>query len=58
MMDRIGKIFTAYPPLRQCLGCEQMFSLEAAEEHSRVPCLPQPDIWCPPITYGVTAGAA
>jgi hypothetical protein len=57
MRDKLGKVFTAYPPLRRCLGCEQMFSLEGAEEHSRVPCFPQPDLWCPPLQYA-TAGTA
>jgi hypothetical protein len=57
MMDRVGKIFIAYPPLRRCLGCEQLFSQEGAAEHSRVPCFPEPDLWRPPLQYP-TAGAA
>jgi hypothetical protein len=58
MMDRVGKVFIAYPPLRRGLGCEQLFSLEGAEEHSRVPCFPQSDLWCPTIPYGVVLGEA
>jgi hypothetical protein len=57
MTDRVGKVFVAYPPLRRCLACEQLFSREGAEEHSRVQCLPQPDLWCPPLE-DVTVGAA
>jgi hypothetical protein len=56
-MDKLGKIFIAHPPLRRCLACEELFSWEGAAEHARVPCLPQPDLWCPPIPYG-TVGTA
>jgi hypothetical protein len=58
MMDRVGKVFTAYPPLRQCLACEQLFSREGAAEHARVPCFPEPAMWSPSVTHGVTAGTA
>jgi hypothetical protein len=57
MMDRVGKIFTAYPPLRQCLVCDVLFSLEASRVHSGEICFPAPPE-CPPISYGVTAGTA
>jgi hypothetical protein len=57
MMDRVGKVFTAYPPLRQCLACEELFSREGAAEHAQVPCFPESELWCPSLQYPI-AGAA
>jgi hypothetical protein len=57
MMDRVGKIFVALPPLRKCAICDVIFKLEASREHSDEICFPAPPD-CPPIPYGVTAGAA
>ena len=28
MMDRVGKIFIAYPPLRKCVICDVVFKAE------------------------------
>ena len=49
MRDELGKIFIKQSPLHRCLACEELFSPAGASEHARVPCLPQPDLWCPPI---------
>jgi hypothetical protein len=57
MKDKIGKIYIEYPPLRQCLACEQLFSRERAAEHARVPCFPQADRWFPTMQCG-TVGTA
>jgi hypothetical protein len=57
MRDRLGKVFTAYPPLRQCLVCDVLFSLEASRVHSDETCCPAPPE-CPPFSYGVMKGEA
>jgi hypothetical protein len=57
MMDRVGKVFTAYPPLRRCLVCDLLFTREASREHSTQTCFPVPSA-CPPIRYGVAEGQA
>jgi hypothetical protein len=56
MMDKVGKIFIAHPPLRQCVVCDVLFTREASRIHSDEICFPAPA--CPPIPHGVTAGAA
>jgi hypothetical protein len=57
MMDRVGKIFIAYPPLGKCVICDVLFSWEAGRVHSDEICFPAPSA-CPPITYGVSKGEA
>jgi hypothetical protein len=57
MMDRVGKIFIAQPPLRKCVICDVIFKLEASRVHSDEICFPAPPA-CPPIRYGVVLGEA
>ena len=39
LSDRIGKVFIVVSQdLRKCLICEQVFTRQAASEHSTVPC--------------------
>jgi len=57
MMDRVGKVFIALPPLRKCVICNAVFSWEASRVHSDEICFPAPPE-CPPIPYGVTEGTA
>jgi hypothetical protein len=57
MMDRVGKIFIAQPPLSKCLVCDVLMTRAASRAHSAETCFPAPPE-CPPIPYGVMAGAA
>jgi hypothetical protein len=57
MMDRVGKIFIAQPPLRKCVICDVIFKLEASRVHSDEICFPAPSA-CPPFSYGVVLGEA
>ena len=57
MMDKVGKVFIAYPPICKCVICEVLFSWEASRIHSEEICFPDPSA-CPPITYCVMQGEA
>jgi len=57
MMDRVGKVFIAYPPLRKCVICDVIFSWEASRVHSDEICFPAQSA-CPPFSYGVVLGEA
>jgi hypothetical protein len=57
MMDKVGKVFIAKPPLRKCVVCDVLMSREASRVHSDEICFPAPPE-CPPITYGVMQGEA
>jgi hypothetical protein len=57
MMDKIGKIFIAQPPLSRCLVCDVLFSRDASRVHSAEICFPVPPA-CPHFSYGVVLGEA
>jgi hypothetical protein len=57
MTDKVGKIFIAHPPLRQCVVCDVLMSREESRTHSDEICFPAPPA-CPPIRYGVMLGEA
>jgi hypothetical protein len=57
MMDKVGKVFIAYPPLCKCVICDAIFSWEASRIHSDEICFPGPSA-CPPNPYGVVLGEA
>jgi hypothetical protein len=55
--DKMGKIFIAHGSLRKCAICDVLMNRETSREHSTEICFPVPPA-CPPISYGVVAGAA
>jgi hypothetical protein len=57
VMDKVGKVFIYGGSLSKCVICDVLMSREASREHSVEICFPAPSA-CPPIPYGVTAGAA
>jgi hypothetical protein len=57
MMDRVGKIFIAQGSHSKCAVCDVLMTRAASRAHSAETCFPAPPE-CPPIPYGVMAGAA
>ncbi len=57
MMDRIGKIFVAQPPLSKCMICDVLMSRAASRAHSTEICFPAPASVPALFVWGLEGGS-